>query len=105
NLPIKQGQGAYITAEGIYAVQVRNQQAWDSTAEGLTYRYHRHIPMGKLIGGFLSVDNDQPLEVFPVGKRHEFKASTDGWLLLRINEPVGDRRDNSGLLTIQVDIK
>ncbi|MFM9063604.1 MAG: hypothetical protein ACKOOI_11330 [Pirellula sp.] len=105
NLPIKQGQGAYITAEGIYAVQVRNQQAWDSTPEGLTYRYHRHIPMGKLIGGFLSVDNDQPLEVFPVGKRHEFKASTDGWLLLRINEPVGDRRDNSGLLTIQVDIK
>lgn len=105
DLPIKQGQGACITAEGIYAVQVRNQQAWDSTPEGLTYQYHRHIPMGKLIGGFLSLDNDQPLDVFPVGKRHEFKAPSDGWLLLRINEPVGDRRDNSGLLTVQVDIQ
>ncbi|MFN6305110.1 MAG: hypothetical protein ACK6AT_04140 [Planctomycetota bacterium] len=105
HLPFKQGQGVNITAQGIYVVQVRNQQAWESTPEGLTYRYHRHIPMGKLIGGFLSVDNDQPLEVFPIGNRHEFKAPADGWLLLRINEPVVDRRDNSGLITIQVDVK
>jgi hypothetical protein len=61
--------------------------------------------MGKLIGGFLSVDNEQPFEIFQVGTRHDFKASSDGWLLLKINEPVGNRRDNSGSLKIQLQIQ
>jgi hypothetical protein len=103
--PFKQGQGAEITTQGSYVVHVRNQEAWESTPEGLTYQYHRHIPMGKLIGGFLSVDNEQPFEIFQVGTRHDFKASSDGWLLLKINEPVGNRRDNSGSLKIQLQIQ
>jgi hypothetical protein len=103
--PVKQGQEVNIEAKGTYVVQVRNQQAWESTPNGLTYQYHRHIPMGKLIGGFLSVDVEQPFEVFPVGNACDFKASRDGWLLLKINEPVGERRDNSGWLTVQIQVQ
>jgi hypothetical protein len=100
----KQGQRIQIDADGTYVVKVENQDYWESSAEGITYQYHRHLPMGKLIGGFVSTDIEKPLEVIPLGKQCQFTASTDGWLLLRINEPVGQRQDNSGQLSVRIRV-
>ncbi len=100
----KQGQRIRIDADGTYVVKVENQDNWESSAEGITYQYHRHLPMGKLIGGFVSTDIEKPLEVIPLGKQRQFTASSDGWLLLRINEPVGQRQDNSGQLSVRIHV-
>ncbi len=104
NLFLRTGQQVGISAEGTYVVRMQNQQAWESSPSGISYQYYRHMPMGKLIGGFVSTDTSRPLDVFAIGKQTEYVAQSDGWLLLRINEPVGKRQDNSGKLTVRCAI-
>jgi hypothetical protein len=104
NLFLRTGQQVNISAEGTYVVRMQNQQAWESSPSGISYQYYRHMPMGKLIGGFISTDTSRPLDVFAIGKQIEYVAQSDGWLLLRINEPVGKRQDNSGKLTVRCKI-
>jgi hypothetical protein len=99
---LKAGQKVQIRADGRYVVRNQNQQAWECSADGITYQHFRHIPMGKLLGGFVSVDRDEPLMVFEIGKQTEFVAPRDGWLLLKINEPVRQRQDNSGKLDVRI---
>lgn len=89
--------------DGSYVVRVANQQSWDCSPNGLTYQYLRHMPMGMVIGAFLSVETQHALDVFGIGEQGEFKAPTDGWVLFKVNEPVGQRRDNRGTLDLRVE--
>ena len=98
---LKAGQQVEIRAQGTYVVRVVNQEAWECSPEGITYEYHRQMPLGKLLGGFVSADTSKPLEVFGVGKQALYEATSDGWLLFRINEPVGQRHDNEGKIQVR----
>ena len=98
------------------ATQFPNDQAWHSSANGITIRYHRHFPLGKLLGCFIpkpsanspASTQSQPAStvptpaIFPVGKKTLFTPPSDGWLLFKINEPTKDLFDNSGTLEISV---
>jgi hypothetical protein len=98
---LKAGEQVEIHAQGTYVVRSANQEAWESSPDGITYEYHRRMPLGKLLGGFVSTDTSAPLEVFGVGKQAVYEAQRDGWLLFRVNEPVGQRLDNSGTLQVR----
>jgi hypothetical protein len=97
---LKAGEQVEIHAKGTYVVRSANQEAWESSPDGITYEYHRRMPLGKLLGGFICTDTSAPLEVFGVGKQAVYEAQRDGWLLFRVNEPVGQRLDNSGTLQV-----
>jgi hypothetical protein len=98
---LRAGEQVEIHAQGTYVVRLANQEAWESSPDGITYEYHRRMPLGKLLGGFVSTDTSAPLEVFGVGKEAVYEAATAGWLLFRVNEPVGKRLDNSGTFQVR----
>ena len=100
----RQGHQIHLEATGNYVIKVLDQEPWESSAEGITYQYHRHEPMGKLMGAYLSRDIARPLEMIPIGKKAQFTAPSDGWLFLRINEPIRERRDNSGQLSVRIRV-
>jgi len=101
---LKAGHRVRIQVDGLYVVRTESQQVWESSPEGLTYQYFRHMPMGKTIGAFVSTDALKPLDVFGVGSQAEYEAPTDGWMLFRVNEPVGQRQDNSGKLNVRIAV-
>ena len=103
------------------ASQSPNSQAWHSSANGITVRYHRHFPLGKLLGCFIpkpsadstpstttpatttpSTTTPATPSIFPIGKKTVFTPPTDGWLLFKVNEPTKDLFDNSGTLNVVV---
>jgi hypothetical protein len=101
---LKAGQRVSITSDGTYVINHRNGESWESSPAGLSYQYHRHEPIGKLLGCFVSTDTNQSLKVFGIGKKGEFVAPSDGWLLFSVNEPVGQRQDNSGIIQVRMNI-
>lgn len=101
---LKSGTRIRIGVDGLYAVRTEAQQVWESSPEGLTYKYFRHMPMGSTLGAFVSADAFKPLDVFRVGSQAEYEAQTDGWVLFRVNEPVGQRQDNTGKLNLRIAV-
>lgn len=129
---VKKGTPLRIRAKGqfIIANNPTNTQLntpWRCSPEGITIRYHQHVPLGKLLACFVpnsqarksntskstetqedsestNLDPDLIPIVFPVGNLVEFSPPSDGWLLFKINEPTADLADNSGELQIEIEL-
>lgn len=97
-----------IQARGRYQV-VTGAETWPCGPQGVTIRYHGGLPKGMLVGAILGEsrpDNVTPLaNPQPLGRDRTWKAERDGVLFLRINEPAGQRSDNRGTLTVQIENK
>jgi hypothetical protein len=110
---VKKGIPLRIRANGQFVIannlaNSKTNTPWRCTPEGITIRYHQHLPLGKLLACFIpNPQSAKPNEsrtaiVFPVGQQTEFTPPTDGWLLFKINEPVADLVDNAGSLTVEI---
>jgi hypothetical protein len=110
---VKKGMPLRIRANGQFVIannpaNSKTNTPWRCTPEGITIRYHQHLPLGKLLACFIpNPQSTKPNEsrsaiVFPVGQQTEFTPPTDGWLLFKINEPVADLVDNAGSLTVEI---
>ena len=102
---LRKGDKIRLTATGQYQVKM-SDQPWPSEAGGVTLRYYRGQPLGKLMAAVLPTPNQAQdinqslISARPVGYERSFKAEIDGELCLRINESPADLTDNAGGLEV-----
>jgi hypothetical protein len=103
---VSAGQEISVKAEGSFLVaQFSNGKAWRAEAQGITLRYFRHQPMGRLVAAIAPIDREPSTRIWEmqsIGRGETVRASQDGVLMLKINEPAGDLLDNQGSLRVQV---
>jgi hypothetical protein len=83
---------------------------WNSHSPGITYAYHRGRPLGQLLACLLpnAVDADAPvvnaLSVQSVGDGIVMEVPEFSWLLLRVNDAVGQLGDNQGSYRVVISL-
>ncbi|WP_164104088.1 hypothetical protein [Candidatus Laterigemmans baculatus] len=97
---IPAGTRIAIAADGECVIG-REPKPWITEPEGVTVRYHRGWPRGRLLATLLptapvSDPKLEPLEVVGIGRQGELTATNESWLLLRVADEVGELADNSG---------
>ncbi len=80
---------------------------WLSQPAGITIAYHGGRPLGQLLACIVPNAADRgskltPLEIIPIEAETALSFDTYGWLLLRVNDAVGDLADNSGAYELTV---
>lgn len=85
----------------------REPKPWVTEPEGVTIRYHRGWPLGRLLATLLptaasDAQTVEPLEVFGIGRSGEVTATEESWLLLRIADEASELADNSGGFEVTV---
>lgn len=104
---LKAKQRYEITATGQFTL-AQQPKPWISEADGISFRYFRGNPLGKLLawvrdedgpaGGF----NDSMLSVVPSGSRGEITSPVSGTLYLRLNDSWSELADNTGSVNVSV---
>ncbi|MFN7736367.1 MAG: hypothetical protein ACK5O8_09630 [Pirellula sp.] len=101
---LERGESVQIQANGQWVIStVDPASPWKASAQGVTYRYYRNQPMGRLVATIASIrggDKTSIWNIIPVGEATTIQATEDGVLLLKTNEPAGKLLDNSGELTV-----
>ncbi len=102
---VKAGDKVNIQASG--TIQLRNDPAWTSNADGVTITYYRGRPLAKLLACVLPSTSQSntvlpELQIEPVGAGASVVAQSDGWLLFKINDHPGELSDNSGALKLDI---
>ncbi len=105
-IELREKQTYRVRAGGKYKV-VTGAETWPCGPQGVTIRYHNGLPKGMLLGAIYPAKDSNQVNPFadplPLGRDHTFTAPRDGVLMLRINEPSGQRSDNQGELMIQIE--
>ncbi len=96
-----------LTADG-RCVVADTTKPWTSEPPGVTIRYHRGRPLGRLLVCRLPCDSDdqptlQPLEVAGYSGTMRFPVERPSWLLFRVNDAVGELDDNDGAYEVQIE--
>lgn len=103
---MQKGESIEIRANGQWVISTTDPASpWKASAQGVTYRYYRNQPMGRLVATIATIrggDKTSIWNVIPVGDATTIQATEDGVLLLKINEPAGKLFDNSGELTVEL---
>lgn len=101
---LERGESVQIQANGQWVIStVDPASPWKASGQGVTYRYYRNQPMGRLVATIASIrggDKTSIWNIIPVGEATTIQATEDGVLLLKTNEPAGKLLDNSGELTV-----
>lgn len=103
-----------VAAEASYRLSARGEftladvpRPWRSEAEGVTIRYYRGQPLGRLLATVLADDPAAGTEpawsaVIPLGTAREFVAPAAGRLYLRLNDAPAELADNAGHVEVQL---
>jgi hypothetical protein len=81
---------------------------WVSKADGISFRYFRGHPLGKLLAcvrdetGPAGGSDDTMLRVVPIGSRGEITSPVAGTLYLRLNDSWSELADNTGKVSVTV---
>ena len=102
---VEQGQSLRVAADGRYVVGTA-PSAWQSEADGVTLRYYRGQPLGKLLLTIAGPENKEPefsevLPIVAIGSAAKWTAPAAGQILLRINESGTGLDDNSGEMSVK----
>ncbi len=104
-IEVKAGSKYRVTATGQFTVADVPKQ-WVSEANGVSIRFVRGQPIGRLLGCIRTKGGEQSaramLEVVPLGNTAEFEAEFSGTLYLRINDSYAELADNRGTLNVSV---
>ena len=89
-------------------VLAQEPKPWIANADGITLRYHRGRPLGRLLATILPAQSDRSgtsgaLPVKSVGERIEWVAEETGWLMLRGGHDRSELADNEGEFVVVVD--
>ncbi len=104
---LQAGETYEIVAEGQFTL-ANVPRPWVSEAEGITFRYNRGKPLGKLMGAVFDSSPTNPdhnpslLSVIPLGNQSRFRASYSGTLFLRLNDAWSELSDNTGRVSVTV---
>lgn len=108
-----QSTGIEVKAGSKYRAQAAGQftvadvpKEWVSEANGVSIRFVRGQPIGRLLGCVRTKGGEQSarsmLEVMPLGNSAEFKPEASGVLYFRINDSYAELADNRGRLKVSV---
>lgn len=102
---VEKGKKYRVTATGRFTL-ADQPKPWISEANGISFRYVRGRPIGRLLGTVLA-DTDETfpragsmLREEPLGNDATFEAACTGTLYLRINDAWGELADNQGTLSV-----
>ena len=95
-----------IKAEGTCTL-AETTAPWTSHPGGITIRYVKGIPLGKLTAcvvpnAFSKEDTEPALPIIPIGESAELVFREYAWLVLRVNDAIGEMADNFGGYRVQV---
>jgi hypothetical protein len=80
-----------------------NGKAWISQPPGITIRYVKHQPLGRLLATIVPIPAEAGTQVWEpvaIGRDAKLPIDKDGLLMLKINDAVGDLGDNEGSLQV-----
>ncbi len=100
---LRKGRTYRTVATGRFTL-AEKPRPWVSTADGISFRYHAGLPLGRLVGVVQPdrVATDRPPKIFSLGSRGRFVSMTDGTLFLRLNDFLSELGDNTGRVTVEV---
>ncbi len=104
---LKPKQRYEISATGQFTL-AQHPKPWVSEADGISIRYFRGIPLGKLLACVREEDgpagglNDAMLNMVPIGSRGEFMTPVAGTLYVRLNDSWSELADNTGGVMVSV---
>ncbi|NNJ27137.1 hypothetical protein [Alienimonas chondri] len=104
---VRKGQTVTVNAAGRFTL-ADDPKPWESTADGISFDYHRGQPIGQLQAAVLADAPAPPIglaEPIPVGAEGSFVAPRDGTLYLRINDRPDRRADNRGGVTALIELE
>lgn len=101
------GATVRIAASGMIELN-ENEKPWTSTASGVTIRYQRGRPLGQLIACVLPNRTPRdgtlpPLQIETVGTAATIRVPQHSWLLLKVNDAIGQLDDNAGSFRVTID--
>jgi hypothetical protein len=103
---LERGESVEIRATGQWVISTIDPGSpWNASPEGVTYRFYRNQPMGRLVATIATIrggDKPSVWNIIPVGTSTTIQATEDGVLLLKLNEPAGKLFDNSGELSVHL---
>ncbi len=80
-----------------------NQSQWISEANGVSIRYHKGQPLGRLLGAIhIEGKPHSMLKAIPLGNLAIFTASQTGTLYLRVNDRPESLANNRGKLSVSI---
>ncbi|MBQ18810.1 MAG: hypothetical protein CMJ65_17020 [Planctomycetaceae bacterium] len=102
-LRLRKGRSFRVVATGRFTL-AEKPRPWVSTADGISFRYHAGLPLGRLVGVVQPkrVAADRPPKIHSLGSRAEFVPETDGTLFLRLNDFFSELADNTGTVDVEV---
>jgi len=99
-----------ITAEGRCRIAETDGEPWVSEPQGVTLRYHRGRPLGQCLVCVLPCVSEsqptvQPLKIHGGRGPIDLQIADASWVLLRVNDAVGELAENEGeyAVTIRAD--
>lgn len=109
---VEAGQVVSIAARGQIVVCAADNPAsrgvaWPAQPDGITLRYVGGQPLGRLMAAVVGRPDDdaahvQPWTISAVGSAGQLTAARAGSLFLKINEAVGEHRDNQGAYQVEI---
>ncbi len=79
---------------------------WISEANGVSIRYHKGQPVGRLLGAvYVEGKPHSMLQAIPLGNSATFTASQSGTLYLRVNDRPDSLANNRGKLSVSIRAK
>ena len=112
---LEQGKTYRIKAQGKFIVRkpqkgISNSKLWPCEPNGVTIRYVHQLPLGILLGAVVVPDegfNEKPAgfnNPIPIGYEKTWTVEETGALWLKINESPAERSDNSGTISVDLEI-
>ena len=103
-IEVAEGQKFHVAASGRFVVGTK-PKPWLCEPGGVTLRYHRGQPLGKLLLAIATPQTKEPefseeLPIVPVGADALVRAAAAGQIVLRVNETGAALDDNSGELSV-----
>jgi hypothetical protein len=104
---VREQQTIRITASGRFSL-AKQPKPWLSEPQGVSIRYHRGEPVGKLVAIIVPDDLQLPGQTFgpsktlPVGRATELTAPLAGTLFFRVNDHWNELSDNAGEVSVEM---
>jgi len=100
---VEKGVGVKLVASGRF-ILARKPRPWVSTAEGISFRYHAKLPLGRLVAVVQpgEVRSDTPPRVVSLGEKGQLVPKVSGTLFLRLNDVLSELADNTGGVTVEI---
>tara|TARA_R110002095_G_scaffold152237_4_gene132219 strand:- start:236911 stop:238434 length:1524 start_codon:yes stop_codon:yes gene_type:complete len=107
-IEVEQGNTYEVTADGQFTL-AQQPKPWESTADGISFRYFKGQPLGRLLMLIKPAEDAADmrpfLQEYPLGANATWMAPVTGTLYFRLNDAWDELADNTGQVTVKITQK